>query len=195
MKMTRCFQLIPSLILSLHSYSYGMNIESGRLIYNESFYRCYQDTIPADSLQAVRPDSGIHIDSLVIPESVTVDPDTAEPASIEDPVKSDKEIIFSMGDISFADSVVLYDPGAYGENTGDEPELRFRNASTALGPPDFIPDENTGFVSLGKGGFLILKFKLKVWFMEIFQTLFVCPSPSSFRFPKFILWFPSLIYG
>jgi len=64
--------------------------------------------------------------------------------------------VYTFGHRSFADSVVQYDPGAPGRGTGDEPSLRFQHPEAALGPPDH--KEHKGFVSLGKGGSLILKF-------------------------------------
>jgi len=60
--------------------------------------------------------------------------------------------------ISFADSIILYDPGALGENTGDEPSQKYQNTQKALGKPDCVSDNDTGFVSLGNGGTLIIKF-------------------------------------
>lgn len=68
------------------------------------------------------------------------------------------DIVYIFGSRSFADSVVLYDPGAPGRGTGDEPDLRFQNPKKALGPPDHKENSQEGFVSLGKGGSLILKF-------------------------------------
>ena len=68
------------------------------------------------------------------------------------------KIHFPMGEISFADSIVLYDPGAPGEGTGDEPAPEFRHAELALGTPDCRTDKDSGYVSLGKGGTLVLKF-------------------------------------
>ena len=67
-------------------------------------------------------------------------------------------IEFPMGDISFADSVVSYDPGALGEGTGDEPDSAYQDADMSLGPPDTNTETDTGFVSLGRGGFIVLKF-------------------------------------
>ena len=68
------------------------------------------------------------------------------------------EITFPMGKISFADSVVLYDPGALGKRTGDEPDQEFQKPESALGDPDHNSDRDSGYVSLGKGGTLVLKF-------------------------------------
>ena len=65
---------------------------------------------------------------------------------------------FPMGNISFADSVISYDPGALGEGTGDEPDSAYQSADMGLGPPDTNTEKDTGYVSLGKGGFIILKF-------------------------------------
>jgi len=77
------------------------------------------------------------------------------------PVSSDtlqKEDSFPLGAVSFADSVVFYDPGAMGEGTGDEPALKFQRPEFALGMPDYNSLKDTGYVSLGKGGTLVLKF-------------------------------------
>ncbi|MCJ7812896.1 hypothetical protein MUP95_06235, partial [bacterium] len=63
---------------------------------------------------------------------------------------------YPMGDISFVDSVVFYDPGAMGKGTGDEPNPEFQNPDMALGPPDYMINEDSNFVSLGRGGFIIL---------------------------------------
>lgn len=59
--------------------------------------------------------------------------------------------VFHLEDISYADSVVFYDPGAMGENTGGEPDPVFQKPQAALGSPDFK------CVGLGNGGNLIVK--------------------------------------
>ncbi len=61
-------------------------------------------------------------------------------------------------EISYADSIVYYDPGALGENTGGEPHKKYQNTNNALGKPDCSAYNDTGFVSLGNGGTLIIKF-------------------------------------
>lgn len=63
-----------------------------------------------------------------------------------------------MGDISYADEVILYDPGAPGDSTGDEPDKNFQKASRACGPLEW-PQTDSGFVSLGRRGLLVLKFE------------------------------------
>jgi len=68
------------------------------------------------------------------------------------------EVAFPMGEISFADSVVLYDPGAPGEGTGGEPAPEFQRPQSALGKPDCDTNNPSGYVSLGNGGTLVLKF-------------------------------------
>lgn len=65
---------------------------------------------------------------------------------------------FPLGDISFADSVILYDPGAPGDGTGDEPSQVLKKPERALGNPDNQKTGDSSFVSLGSGGNLILKF-------------------------------------
>jgi OOP family OmpA-OmpF porin len=61
-------------------------------------------------------------------------------------------------EIFFADSVIHYDPGALGENTGDEPQPPYQKPTSALGLPDYDPDDDSGYVSLGNGGILVLQF-------------------------------------
>jgi hypothetical protein len=60
-----------------------------------------------------------------------------------------------MGEICFADSVLLYDPGRPGMNTGGEPDSIFTNPDRCLGPPSEVTKD---FVSLGSRGTLILQF-------------------------------------
>jgi len=60
--------------------------------------------------------------------------------------------------ISYADSIVFYDPGALGDNTGGEPHIQYQNTNNALGKPDCSFTNDIGFVSLGDGGTLIIKF-------------------------------------
>ena len=63
-------------------------------------------------------------------------------------------IDFPNGAVSFADSVVTYDPSFGG---GAVPtDLDFTNPIQALGPPDYA--NPIGSVSLGSGGQLILQF-------------------------------------
>jgi len=60
--------------------------------------------------------------------------------------------------ISYADSIVFYDPGALGYHTGGEPALDYQDTDKALGEPDCKTDNDSGFVSLGDGGTLVVKF-------------------------------------
>lgn len=60
--------------------------------------------------------------------------------------------------IVFADSVISYDPGAIGDHTGNEPSEVYQNSQNALGKPDCLTTNDSGFVSLGYGGTLIIKF-------------------------------------
>ncbi len=62
------------------------------------------------------------------------------------------KITLPMGDVSFADSVILYEPG------NPAPMSDNAHPEDALGPPDWDGSHNVGFVSLGCGGTLILKF-------------------------------------
>jgi len=65
-------------------------------------------------------------------------------------------VFIAAGMSAFADSVAHFDPGAIGTNTGDEPDPLYRNPAAALGLPQSEAD--SGFVSLGRGGTLILEF-------------------------------------
>jgi outer membrane protein OmpA-like peptidoglycan-associated protein len=69
-----------------------------------------------------------------------------------------QQLQLDLRDVSFADSVILYDPGALGQGTGDEPDIKFQKSENALGTPDFHLSEEGSFVSLGRGGILVLKF-------------------------------------
>jgi len=66
------------------------------------------------------------------------------------------QVTVPAGKFAFADSVILYDPGAPGRETGDEPDKKYQKPENALGLPDMQSD--SGFVSLGRGGTIILKF-------------------------------------
>jgi len=93
---------------------------------------------------------------------------------------------FPLGDISFADSVVLYDPGAMGPGTGDEPDLEFQNARFALGTPDSNPHPDSGSVSLGIGGTLIMKFTDNVLIDGPGPDLFVFHASTNYE--ETFLW-------
>ncbi|MFC1569057.1 OmpA family protein [bacterium] len=69
----------------------------------------------------------------------------------------------SMGEVCFADSILLYDPGAPGADTGDEPDKAFQNPLFCLGPPNHS-DSTDGMTALGSGGTLILEFTNNVFF-------------------------------
>jgi hypothetical protein len=66
---------------------------------------------------------------------------------------------YASGAISFADSVVSYDPRAGG---GPVPLAGLQDATQALGAPDYSsigePLPNQGVVSLGRGGVLVVRF-------------------------------------
>jgi len=81
--------------------------------------------------------------------------DTSHPENFE----KRKTILFPLGDVSFADSVILYDPGAMGQGTGDEPDVQYQHPEKALGLPGDNQNPHAYFVSLGKGGSLVLQFK------------------------------------
>jgi hypothetical protein len=62
---------------------------------------------------------------------------------------------FPDGAASFVDEVVSYDPVIQ----SNEPTLPFRNAATALGPPNYVGvDNGSAAVSLGDGGSITLRF-------------------------------------
>lgn len=82
---------------------------------------------------------------------------------------------FPGGVASFADSVVSYDPAFSG---GAVPTAPFRNASQALGAPNFPEGVDPEYVSLGAGGRIVLRFtnnsltgsgnsNLDLWIFEI----------------------------
>lgn len=62
-------------------------------------------------------------------------------------------ITFPEGAISFADSVVSYNPGTGFSSTG-----ACQNASLALGTPDHTSGNCNNYVSLGRGGSIVLQF-------------------------------------
>lgn len=93
------------------------------------------------------------------PGIFTVNHDTMHTDTTElKDLHSKTEVRFPLGYISFADSVILYDPGAMGEGTGDEPDNLYQDPEQALGPPDHKENPHIYFVSLGKGGTLVLQF-------------------------------------
>jgi outer membrane protein OmpA-like peptidoglycan-associated protein len=65
---------------------------------------------------------------------------------------------FPMGAVSFADSVIDYDPGSLGKHADDEPPLKYQNYQASVGTPDYDAVRDTGSVSLGMGGYIVLKF-------------------------------------
>lgn len=62
---------------------------------------------------------------------------------------------FPDGAASFADAVVSYGASSGG---GNVPTTRFQDPNEALGSPDFDSTDLSGFVSLGAGGQIVLKF-------------------------------------
>ena len=63
-------------------------------------------------------------------------------------------IEFPDGEISFADSVISYDPAFSGGNVPTDPN--FMDPGAAVGAPDYISP--LGSVSLGSGGQLVIRF-------------------------------------
>ncbi len=97
-----------------------------------------------------------------------------------------KEYDFPMGAISFADTVIVYDPGAMGRGTGDEPDLAFQKPELALGPPDCQTIEDSQFVSLGRGGFITFKFVDNVLIDEVGPDLVIFEADSNSE--DFFVW-------
>ena len=89
------------------------------------------------------------------PDSVVSEDD--KPSSARAKISEEKPD-FPMGTVSFADSVVLYDPGAPGEGNGGEPDPEFQNAASILGNPDDEPNNESRHVSLGRGGTIVILF-------------------------------------
>jgi len=63
------------------------------------------------------------------------------------------EVLFPMGDVSFADAVESYSDG------DPSPIERAADPQSALGVPDFSGDDNIGYVTLGCAGELVLAFE------------------------------------
>jgi len=63
------------------------------------------------------------------------------------------EVVFPMGDVSFADMVESYSDG------DPSPIERAAEPRAALGVPDFSDDDNGGYVTLGCAGELVLAFE------------------------------------
>src|SRR6056297_4012098 len=63
------------------------------------------------------------------------------------------EVLFPMGDVSFADMVESYSDG------DPSPIERAADPQAALGVPDFSGDDNSGYVTLGCAGELVLAFE------------------------------------
>lgn len=120
-------------------------------------YAIAQTAIQQEQTRAEKPDSTIMVDSLKhqVTNHTLTDSIQATDEQTKDRID---DAIFPLGIISFADSVVLYDPGASGEGTGDEPEPKYQNQLTALGAPDYDADIDTGYVALGTNGTIVLKF-------------------------------------
>jgi outer membrane protein OmpA-like peptidoglycan-associated protein len=153
------------LILTIFIFflAFSMQHIFGTVIGDISKYGNYlQTTITQTAIQqkqthAEKPDSIVKGDSLQ--HQIT---DPAPTDSIQATVEQTKsridDTIFPLGIISFADSVVMYDPGAFGEGTGDEPEPKYQNQLLVLGPPDYDAEIDTGYVALGTNGTIVLKF-------------------------------------
>ena len=75
-------------------------------------------------------------------------------ASIIDPERVFQGVFFPEGELSFADTVVAYNPVI----KNGEPHEKFANPSKALGAPDFDNVNAPSYVSLGDGGSITVQF-------------------------------------
>ena len=73
---------------------------------------------------------------------------------IPDPERVFQGVFFSEGKLSFADTVVAYNPVI----KNGEPHEKFANPSKALGAPDFDNVNDPSYVSLGDGGSITVQF-------------------------------------
>ena len=126
-----------------------------------------RDDQPADSAAVVSTpaDSALSGEVPELPQEPAGDQPADSAAAVTTPADL-KPFIYDtdwswlpMGEICFADSVLFYDPGKPGLNTGGEPDSRFTDPELCLGPPS---ENTTGFVSLGSGGTLVLQFNNNV---------------------------------
>lgn len=85
------------------------------------------------------------------------------------------DVEFPQGAVSFADAVVSYNPAFGG---GNVPTATYQDASQALGAPNYPEGTDPGYVSLGAGGRIVLRFTdnsltgsgdsgLDLWIFEI----------------------------
>ena len=83
--------------------------------------------------------------------SASMDKENSQSKSYSDSHGS--EVVFPQGDVSFVDEVVSY-------QAGDPAPLKakHRNPSNALGVPDYQHNTGEGYLSLGCGGVLVVKF-------------------------------------
>lgn len=88
--------------------------------------------------------------SLSIPPAIA-QPETATSRSYPD--GHGGEVLFPMGDVSFADAVESYGDG------DPSPIERAADPQAALGVPDFSADDKGGYVTLGCAGELVLAFE------------------------------------
>ena len=95
----------------------------------------------------------IHLFTLLMlsGQAVAQQPDTAKAKYYSDSHGS--EVMFPQGDISFADEVIEY-------HAGDPAPLkpRHRDPANALSMPDYNHRSGEGYLSLGCGGVLVIKF-------------------------------------
>ena len=109
-------------------------------------------------------------EALLATDSTSIKPEQPFSRTLPDSINQIKKSAqaelpeLSMGDVSYADKVILYDPGALGEETGDEPDTRYQNPLEACGPVQWPQIPDSGFVSLGRRGSLVLKFEDNVLF-------------------------------
>lgn len=128
----------------------------------------------ADSVAA---SDSLHLIPLPADSSDSVSPDSTEQNTKMKPYSTDWSWL-SMGETCFADTVLLYDPGAPGAGTGGEPDPEFQDADECLHRPD-----QSGSVpasaALGSGGTLIIAFTDNVFFDQPGPDLyFWLPDPE-----------------
>ena len=136
---------------------FGIEIEGIPSYGNYQQTTIAQTAIQQKQTHTEKPDSCLTSDSLqhqITDQTLT---DSIR-ATFEQTKSRIDDTVFPLGMISFADSVILYDPGAFGEGTGDEPEAKHQNQLAALGAPDYDGESDTGYVSLGINGTIVLKF-------------------------------------
>jgi OOP family OmpA-OmpF porin len=102
--------------------------------------------------------SAAWIDSIGLPDSAPESGQENPPSVMADMIKNHWDSFFPMGAASFSDSVISYDPGSSDEIMGNDQDKKYHKAGSSIGIPNFDALEDTGSVSLGRGGCIVLKF-------------------------------------